>query len=206
MVLTVVTRPPITEPKLAHELIMMQRENEEAAVGFQGTLGMIRQLPPDVQQQLLDRDQVDLRHTARLKQIIARYGWPTVRMVGRQGAHAALEVVRRSNEDNAFQARALDLVVKSGEGDKEAIARLVDDVAVARGEPQTYGTQYTCRDGELVLATPIKDIGDGLSLTQRRATMDLPPNEIEQGEDGFKRGLICDPTFFDQSGPATTLR
>ena len=176
----------------------MQKATEDAQLGFGGPIGVIR-LSPEQREQLLDADKLDVRHTTRLKAIIEQHGWPTYRMVGRQAVDAALMIVRRTQNDLDFQARALDLVVKSGEGDKAAIARLVDDVAVTRGEPQIYGTQYTCRNGSLVLATPIKDTGDGLTITERRAAMGLPPNEIDDGQGGFKRGILCDPAFGDDS-------
>jgi hypothetical protein len=46
---------------------------------------------------------------------------------------------------------------QAGSDDNDDYARLVDQIAIGKGEPQTYGTMWTCVDGEARLLTPLKD-------------------------------------------------
>lgn len=88
---------------------------------------------------------VDAKTTARLRQIVATHGWPGRRLVGRDGAHAAWLLAQHADRDPAFQADCLarleDAVARNDADAKDA-AYLHDRVAVARGEPQLYGTQF----------------------------------------------------------------
>jgi hypothetical protein len=53
---------------------------------------------------------VDERHTARLKEIVALTGWPTVSLVGPEAASAAWLLVQHADLDPAFQAHCLSLM------------------------------------------------------------------------------------------------
>jgi hypothetical protein len=179
-------KPPITDPALSHELIAMNRENDDLRGPFIGRVdpGVLSGLPQSVQDQFRDAARLERKHTNRLKEIVAKHGWPTRRAVGQQAAHDALLLLRRST-DTAFQEATLPAVAAAGQDDSPEYAQFVDMVATRDGEPQTYGTQWACRNNAMAPATPIRD-RDGLNA--RRAKVHLPPYELEMRDVGRELG------------------
>lgn len=118
---------------------------------------------------------IDAESTAFLKETIAAHGWPTVTMVGEDGAGAAWLLAQHADADPALQAEVLERMrplVDAGEARPSDFALLTDRVLVARGEPQRYGTQFG-EDAEGVMRPqPIADIE---TVDERRAAMGLPP-------------------------------
>jgi hypothetical protein len=168
--LALIIRPPIKRPSLAHDLIAMQREVNFQAVTFAGAPRgriSIGDLPAAMRNRYEDQLTQDQRHQDHMDRLLDRYGWPTERMVGREGVNAALLIVERAPAIE-FKGRALSLMQHAGADDNERYARLVDMVAVAKNEPQTYGTQWTCSDdNHVALMTPLKDPDRVVALRQR---------------------------------------
>lgn len=99
---------------------------------------------------------IDKKSTARLKEIVAKSGWPGVRLVGEDGAKGAWLLVQHADRDPAFQKKCLALLekaVKAGDASAKDWAYLVDRVAVAEGRKQTFGTQF----GDDMKPEPIED-------------------------------------------------
>ncbi|RKF26366.1 DUF6624 domain-containing protein [Micromonospora globbae] len=116
----------------------------------------------------------DQARTARLKEIVAAHGWPTIDLVGEDGEDAAWAIAQHSDFDLAFQERAVELLraaVAAGQASPGNLAYLEDRVAVAKGEPQVYGTQVRCGPDGPVPATPIRDEA---GVDGRRAGAGLP--------------------------------
>jgi hypothetical protein len=117
----------------------------------------------------------DQQRTARLKEIVQEHGWPTIDLVGKDGEDAAWAIAQHSDFDLAFQQEALALLreaVSHGQASPGNLAYLEDRVAVAKGEPQVYGTQMRCGPGGPVPATPIRDEP---GVDHRRAAAGLDP-------------------------------
>jgi hypothetical protein len=179
-----IIRPPIKEPALAHELIAMRREVDFPAVSFApGRSIRLGDLPSELKGRFEDQVQQDQRHQDRLTVLLDRYGWPTEKMVGREAVGAALLVVERA-PDADFKQRAVSLMQQVGATHNQDYARVVDLVAVSRGEPQTYGTQWQCESGTFKYLTPVKD---SAHLRQRRRDAGLPP------ADKFARSFCAEP-------------
>ena len=115
------------------------------------TRGMDPDMPADERADLIrEGSQADRRHTARLKEIVAEFGWPTRSMVGKQAALAAFLIVQHADHDPDFQSRCLPMLVEAaqhGEVSKGHVAYLTDRVRVKQGKPQLYGTQYGTAHG-----------------------------------------------------------
>jgi poly(3-hydroxybutyrate) depolymerase len=85
----------------------------------------------------------DAANKKRLKEIIARYGWPTVAMVDTDGAEAAWIIVQHADDEPDFQRQALKLMeplVKTGQASAKNFAYLYDRTH----RPQRFGTQGIC--------------------------------------------------------------
>ncbi|MGH3346393.1 MAG: DUF6624 domain-containing protein [Nocardioides sp.] len=97
---------------------------------------------------------------ARLAEIFDEHGWPGHDLVGEEGSTAAWVIAQHSDLDLAFQEQALELLAEAVAEDDASpgdLAYLTDRVAVAKSEPQPYGTQIRCERGKPVSPTPIAD-------------------------------------------------
>jgi hypothetical protein len=117
------------------------------------------------------QQQMDKQHAARLRKIIAEYGWPGKKLVGAEASHAAWLVAQHA--DIELQEQCLELMksMPENENDPRQAAYLTDKICVRHGQPQLYGTQYTKQDGELRLA----EVEDPEGLDTRRHKIGLPP-------------------------------
>ena len=119
---------------------------------------------------------IDTRDTARMKQIVAQYGWPSERLVGVDGADAAWALVQHADADPAFQAKCLPLIQAAadrGEASKQDLALLTDRVLLSEGKEQVYGTQFTWRTGKV----EPRPLADPAHVDERRKAMGMMPLE-----------------------------
>lgn len=117
---------------------------------------------------------VDSSNALWLRETVARHGWPDRDVVGDEGARAAFLLVQHADHDTAFQAAmlpALEAAFRRGQATGQSVALLTDRLAVARNEPQVYGSQTTTVDGRLTF----HPIADSAGVDARRARMGLPP-------------------------------
>jgi hypothetical protein len=135
-------------PFLAAELLLMRRDDQR-----------LRMAEISSGQPMDETQRIDRRNTARLKEIVDDYGWPTRSLVGRWGSHAAWLLVQHATHEPAFMELVLRLMegAPPGDVDPHDVALLKDRLLVMDGEEQIYGTQFTCRDGQHVLSTPLVD-------------------------------------------------
>jgi hypothetical protein len=110
-------------------------------------------------------------NTARLKQIIAEIGWPTISKVGQEASLSAWVLVQHSRNDIAFMKDCLSLMKQAEEGEVPPfnIALLEDSILVVEGRPQIYGTQFGGPEDDF---RPYPII-DEANVDARRASMGL---------------------------------
>lgn len=139
--------------ELRAELLEMVKLDQECR-----TKGTDMSLPEEERQSWIDRaGPADRAHTARMKQIVARFGWPTRSLVGEDGARAAFLLVQHADHDPGFQESCLPLLEEGaarGEVKRSSLAYLTDRVRGRQNRPQLYGTQYSVRtlaDGSVAL-------------------------------------------------------
>jgi hypothetical protein len=117
--------------------------------------------------------QTDAANTRRLVEVFKRYGFPSVSLVGKDGAQAAFVMVVHS-ESLDLKKQAMPYIrraARRGEVPQEAYATLTDTILRAEGRPQIYGTKFDLVGGRFVLA-PTRDLG---GLDARRRRLGLPP-------------------------------
>jgi len=105
----------------------------------------------------------------RLKAIVKQYGWPGNDLVGQDGSLAATVILL--NAELALKKEMLPLVQaahRAGKTDGSNYAFLVDDIRVAEGKPQVYGTRSKQGSGRY----PIEDEAN---VDKRRVEVGLPP-------------------------------
>ena len=118
---------------------------------------------------------IDSESSAFLKAMIAQHGWPTIDMVGDDGAHAAWLLAQHADAEPELQQKVLELMeplVERGQASGALFAMLTDRVLSGKGEPQVYGTQFG-DDSEGVLR-PYPTV-DWERVDERRARVGLSP-------------------------------
>lgn len=164
----------IQYPDLATELIAMRDTDQKLRIKWGG---MIRKDKinskryKELSQQLLEADRAN---TARMKEIIAQYGWPTFDMVGEKGGRSAWILAQHADRDPFFQADCLALMEKALSEDQvypKNYAYLYDRVQVAFGEKQLYATQSTSNNG--LWEGHFQPIADESKVQERREAMGI---------------------------------
>jgi hypothetical protein len=125
----------------------------------------------DVANRMTDLDKV---HSARLKEIVTKYGWPGRTLVGTEAAASAWLMLQHADYDVAFQRMCLELIKKMPpcEVENSQFAELTDRVLLNEGKKQLYGTMpVRTKDGTLVP----KPIEDEANVDKRRAELGLQP-------------------------------
>jgi hypothetical protein len=159
-----------SQPELARELLAMEQRDQEAR-NRATERGAVVLTDSDIGKAITS---VDKANTRRLKEIVDEYGWPGTSLVGFRASRSAWLIAQHADRDLAFQKHALELMqdMPSDEVVQRDVAYLNDRVLVAEGKKQRYGTQFECRDGELVPRTPIADEED---VDARRRSLDMEP-------------------------------
>lgn len=167
-------RPP-THPALRDELLRL-RETDQAGRRqlMEGTV------PEDQRQKVMEEmHETDAKNRARLKEIIAQHGFPTVSMVGEDAAGAAFLLLQHADAEPELQQKmlpVLEALAGKGEASKGNVAYLADRVRNAQNQPQLYATQYTGQpqpDGTIEFRPPV--VEDPANLDKRRRAMGLEP-------------------------------
>lgn len=116
---------------------------------------------------------IDAENTKRLGEIIDRFGWPTKRLVGADGANAAWLIVQHADLNPQFQRKCLDLMAKAPRDEiaRQDFAYLTDRVLLAEGKKQVYGTQFNLINGKCIP----KPLEDADQVDARRKEAGLPP-------------------------------
>jgi hypothetical protein len=161
-----------TDERLTKQLLSMEDED-------QGARGM-RAVPPNPDLTLDDDElaKVDSQITAKLKQIVAEHGWPTIALVGTQASQAAVVILVHS-PDHAWQEQLLPELQRLVEQDKifgSDVATLTDRILVSAGKRQRFGTQFKTQEREIVIV----EVEDPGHLDDRRARYLLPPMDVQR--------------------------
>lgn len=145
----------ISQPDLRIELLRM-RDRDQAL----RRMGQI-----DAEKALV----VSREHVVKLRQLVQRYGWPTIPMVGEDGAQAAWLIAQHADDDPDFQREALNMIkplADSGLVSRRHYAYLWDRLH----DPQMFGTQGTCQGANNWIPRSIENPG---GVDARRAKVGL---------------------------------
>jgi membrane-associated protease RseP (regulator of RpoE activity) len=165
-------KPP-TKPELREELLKMREVDQGARNRLSNEM-----LGDDEQKKLIEEMTAnDAANRERLQQIITEHGFPTVSMVGQDGADTAFLIVQHADRDAQWQASMLPVIEelsKKGEASKGSVAYLTDRVLRAQGKPQLYGTQYYQEEGPSGTPEYVPPVvEDPKNLDKRRRSMGL---------------------------------
>jgi hypothetical protein len=118
--------------------------------------------------------EVHRANAARLREIIAEFGWPGHALVGERGAHATWRIAQHAIGEPSFMRRCRDLLAAAsarGDTPRWQFAFIDDRIRVFEGRPQRYGTQL--RGGpDGPEPYPLEDAG---RVEEWRRELGLPP-------------------------------
>lgn len=157
---------PTDREKLALLLAWEARDQEVRAAMGDGGVNQ-----SDIIKRMME---VDADILKGLKQLVADRGYPTRTQVGDEGMRAFWLLVQHAASDTDFQESALNFLKRDANGiDNAELAMLTDQVRVARGQPQIYGTQFRRVNGKFVAY----EISEPTTVNRRRAEYGLMPIE-----------------------------
>ncbi|TKB04418.1 hypothetical protein E5672_06355 [Alteromonas portus] len=113
-------------------------------------------------------EELNAEQSKRLQEIVEKFGWPTIGMVGKDASQAAWIIVQHADHDIQFQNNMLSIMQPlaiSKEIDPGNYVYLYDRTHT----PQLYGTQGKC-EGSTFKPFPIKDIEQ---INARRGEMGM---------------------------------
>lgn len=117
------------------------------------------------------------KHTEKLKEVVGKFGWPTLTMVGKKANWGAWLLVQHSDHDISFQKKALRLMraaAKKNPQDilKQNIAFLQDRILVNSKKKQLYGSQFRWNKKNKLVLSPVRDMKN---IEARRKEYNMPP-------------------------------
>jgi hypothetical protein len=157
---------PVKNEELRRELLEMYKEDQAVREPFKEG----RQLTEAELRAISERDEAD---TKRLKEILDKYGFPSVKLVGLDATRAFITMLLHS-PSLSLQKRALPHVERAArrkEIPPDDFALLTDDVLDHEGKPQLYGTNFKFVEGRVALDTT----QDPARLDERRRKLGLAP-------------------------------
>ncbi len=198
-----IAAPIITHPELRAELRGLFRRDQRARKDMIAAINRAP-APPDGQPYAEEAmpavrrvREIDIESADFLEKVIEEHGWPTISMVGQDGADAAWLIAQHADARPELQQRALQLMevaVANGEANPAKLAYLTDRVLVSQKKPQRYGTQFGVdSDG---VHRPYR-IEPGEAIDLRRAKVGLPPLAFAAREWGKALGVEARPDPLD---------
>ena len=158
-----------TELKLQKRLLEMKEEDQAIRhKAFNAPVDKVKE-----NELFKDMEAVDRKLTAELKEIVQKYSWPTIRLVGMQASQAATLILNHS-PDHDFQRELLPKLSKMVEQDEivgSDLGPIIDKLLLSEGKPQLLGSVFRF-EGEFMIMEPVEDPEH---LDQRRAQYLLPP-------------------------------
>ncbi len=114
---------------------------------------------------------VDSTNTAKLKQLIEQYGFPTWKLVGQYGQMNAWTIAQHSSDYLPHFLKQYRKAVEENSATRRELAYLEDRCLIESGRPQIYGTQflYNVKDSTAYLYATV----DVKHLDDRRISVDL---------------------------------
>jgi len=170
--------------ELRRELLDLKQEDLRVRAILERNGRLYRGYDPEM-------EAVHKRNAARLRRIIAEYGWPTQALVGDDGAEAAWVIAQHDIGEPEFQRECLKWLEEASA--RAAVppwqpAYLVDRIRMFEGWPQLYGTQMAPGASGDIEVWPIagrdtlngRRRSVGLPAFEERKTAPVPPRSPDE--------------------------
>lgn len=131
-----------------------------------------------------EMEQVHLKHSCRLEEIIAGIGYPTIGKVGKEASEAAWFLIQHAISRPEFMKNMLKLLkaLPPEEIDRKNLICLEDRIRMYEGKPQLYGTQFDWDDNGRLSPVEYDDLQ---KVNERRKSAGMP--SLEEATEQFRR-------------------
>jgi hypothetical protein len=168
----------VDNPELQRKLAIMFIDDQNVRMNRMD--GLIKKYNVSEQELIaLDdyKTHVDLENQKKLKEIIIQYGFPTKKLVGKDGMEAIFHIIQHAGDDLEWQAAQLQKVenaVKIGDMEMKDYVYLYDRIKLHANLPQRWGTQCSSvnKKENLVILHTVEDL---VNLDKRRKEVGLEP-------------------------------
>lgn len=159
-------------PKISKEIIAMRNQDQKLRGKYVKLIKKDKTKSKKFKKISKKLIAIDRQNTARIREIVEQYGWPTYDLVGEKASNCAWLVVQHADLNPLVQMYCLPLLkeaVDRQQANPSNYAYLYDRVQIAKGEKQLYATQSTTNNG---LSTGyFQPIEDEANVQKRRTEM-----------------------------------
>jgi len=117
---------------------------------------------------------IDAKNTKRLNEIFEEFGFPSVKLVGKDGSQAYMLLLQHSTSDTlrVKSLKPIKKAFKRKEVSPSEYAGFVDRLRLHQGKAQIYGQGFSFKgDGKMIM----DEVVDPKNLDKRRKKIGLPP-------------------------------
>lgn len=167
-------------PEVAKELKKMRDKEQKLRIKW---AGMVRKGKTESEKfKELTKASIaeDRANTARMRQIVEEYGWPTYDLVGQGPSNNAWIIVQHADRNPLFQAKCLPLLKAAADHEQanpRNYAYLYDRVQVSQGEKQLYATQSSSNNG--LYEGSFYALEDESNVQKRREEMGIEQSVVD---------------------------
>ncbi|MEO9485112.1 MAG: DUF6624 domain-containing protein [Ekhidna sp.] len=186
--LTLAAQEKVQLPEIAKELKQMRDEDQKLRNKWVSMHRKGKTESEKFKELTVRAIAADRANTARLREIIAKHGWPTYDLVGPGPSNNAWLIVQHADRNPLFQAKCLPLLkeaVDNEQANPSNYAYLYDRVRVSLGEKQLYATQSWTNNG--LEKGSYYPIDDESNVQNRREEMSVSRTAVENAQSmGFQ--------------------
>ena len=191
----------IQQPELAKEIKKMRDEDQKMRIKWADMMRKGKTKTDkfnDLTDKLIAKDR---SNTARMREIVNQYGWPTYDLVGEGASNSAWLIVQHADRNPLFQIKCLPLLkeaVDDGQANPSNYAYLYDRVQVAKGEKQLYATQSSSNNG--LVEGSFYPLDDESKVQERREKMGITRSvEDDATSMGFSYSIPSPPEAIERA-------
>lgn len=178
-------------PEIAKELKQMRDEDQKLRIKWASMYKKGKTNSAKFKELTNQAIASDRANTARMREIVETYGWPTYSLVGRGPSNNAWLIVQHADRNPLFQAKCLPLLkeaVDNGQANPSNYAYLYDRVQVSQGKKQRYATQSWTNNG--LAEGTFYPIDDESEVQKRREAMNINRSVVEYAQSmGFEYAI-----------------
>ncbi len=154
---------------LAEELLALIARDDEVRARLAADGSLFAGYHPEM-------EAIHRANAARLRELVAQFGWPGRKWVGDAAASAAWRIVQHAIGEPAFMREMFVVLSNAVDVSKAEVAKLEDRIRVFEGRPQRFGTQFDWNDAGTALEV-VNGVEEVETVEARRAAVGLSPIE-----------------------------
>ena len=141
-----------------------------------------------------------LHQANELEVIIEKHGWPTISLVGKEGADAAGLILQHSISRPDLMKRCFPLLesaVQEGEASLKHLSCLIDGIRYFSRQPQVYGNYFDWNEKEQFCPWDIED-PDNVNALRKKVGLNTLEERIKEMQEDVRQNQLSPPKGFKE--------